>query len=82
MYTHTPLQGLTVQDVGTHIRVLQRKIANVKEQIKALQVGRVDLTLPSRLRGEEGWWVKEWIDRNSYIVTCFNNCIPNLDISF
>lgn len=42
------IQGLTKDNVTGHIRVLQRKIAKLKEQIKSCQVGRIDLSIPSR----------------------------------
>ena len=42
------VQGITRDQVGRHIRVLQRKIAKLKEQIKAFQLGRIDLSIPSR----------------------------------
>ena len=42
------VQGLTKDNISDHIRVLQRKIAKLKEQIKACQLGRIDLAIPSR----------------------------------
>ena len=42
------VQGLTKDNVSGHIRVLQRKIAKLKEQIKACQLGRIDFSIPSR----------------------------------
>ncbi len=35
-------------DLATHVRVMQRKIAKIKGELKALQHGRMDVMLPTR----------------------------------
>ena len=41
-------QGLTSMELSNHVRILQRKIVELKEEIKVRQRGRLDIVLPSR----------------------------------
>ena len=59
-HTHTQIQGLTMSDLNTHIRVLQRKLAKVKEQIESHQDGRLDISILTRYVCE-AYILKKWL---------------------
>ena len=42
------MQGLKVASMQSHMRVLQRKIARAREELRGNQPGRLDLQIPSR----------------------------------
>ena len=44
----SPIQGLSCEELSNHVRIIQRKIAEMKEELKLQQQGRLDITFPSR----------------------------------